>query len=42
MKLYAFIVVLLALQLAQAITKYEFNSCRITNCNAEEINCISD
>lgn len=25
-----------------AIGQYDFNVCRISNCNAEEINCISD
>lgn len=25
-----------------AIGQYDFNACRISNCNAEEINCISD
>lgn len=24
------------------IGEYDFNACRISNCNAEEINCISD
>lgn len=25
-----------------SISHYDFNACRISNCNAEELNCISD
>lgn len=30
------------LPLALSISQYDFNACRISNCNAEEINCLSD
>jgi hypothetical protein len=30
------------LVLSSAISQYDFNFCRISNCNAEELNCISD
>lgn len=33
---------LLLLPLALSISQYDFNACRISNCNAEEINCLSD
>jgi hypothetical protein len=30
------------LALCCSISQYDFNSCRISNCNAEELNCVSD
>lgn len=35
-------VLLFLLPLALSISQYDFNACRISNCNAEEINCLSD
>lgn len=35
-------VLLFLLPLALSISQYDFNACRISNCNAEEVNCLSD
>lgn len=35
-------ILLFLLPLALSISQYDFNACRISNCNAEEINCLSD
>ena len=36
------LLLLFLLPLALSISQYDFNACRISNCNAEEINCLSD
>ena len=36
------VLVCLLLLGVHCITKWDFNVCRINNCNTEEINCVSD
>jgi len=38
----SFILLLLLLASVESIGQYNFNSCRIANCNAEELNCVSE
>ena len=42
MKISLAIVILAMIGLTQSISQFDFNACRISNCNAEEINCLSD
>lgn len=42
MKAQTILILLTILSLTHSLNKYDFNACRIANCNAEELNCISD
>jgi hypothetical protein len=42
MKTKTFLLFTVLISLAQSISQYDFNACRISNCNAEETNCLSD
>jgi len=38
----SFILLLLLLFSVKSIGQKDFNACRISNCNAEELNCVSE
>lgn len=42
MQLWGLVLGLTLIMSVQTISHYDFNACRISNCNAEELNCISE
>lgn len=38
----ALLLCLLLIMGAQSISKYDFNACRISSCNTEELNCLAE
>ena len=42
MKVSSIVAILCLLSLSLTISEFDFNSCRISNCNSEELNCVSE
>lgn len=42
MKVSNIVAIFCLFSLSLAISEFDFNSCRISNCNAEELNCVSE